>query len=309
MIDQELRGAVGLTEKQQNDLRNQLASKEDAAASLKSRQLQQETEKKLLAVIEPRQWKQLGQIFAGAADDRYPIVEFDVLSRPAVAQQLHLSDEQQTKLQAISDRSQSKAGDLLSLVDTVNNVLTAKEQQAKSVEFDRKMAALGKEDRRQIAAMLDEKQSAALKRLVLEHRFLVPWHRPDSSRAATISKSRPDFSIGSMPLRSNDKSCAACTKNFERAIWQQYRATGESVMKILSPQQQEKLIEATDRMPATPSGKPSRGGAEKTGNLTKIGVGTVTVYGPSGAADAAEPAKHSAPPATKNAGDGNKRPQ
>ena len=59
---------------------------------------------------------------------------------------------------------------------------------------------------------------------------------------------------------------------------QSYREVGLAAMKILSPEQQEKLIEELDR-PEPPPQSP----AGKTGGMRKIGVGVSTIVAPSGA--------------------------
>ena len=103
-----------------------------------------ETEKKMLAVITPRQWEQLEQIAGNSnagngfdSDRGYPGPEWQVLNDPdpSVRKHLALSLEQQTKLNDISAKTQAQSHELSKLVSEINSPLPAKEEKAKNANL------------------------------------------------------------------------------------------------------------------------------------------------------------------------------
>ncbi len=101
LYDPQLDEAIGLSERQKEELSARVLHDDDAKAA--ERRLNEALKKnrgKTLAVIAPKQWDQIEAIVA-KNDFQYPSPELSELSDPAVARELGLTAQQEAKVSAI----------------------------------------------------------------------------------------------------------------------------------------------------------------------------------------------------------------
>jgi hypothetical protein len=261
MSDPQFREKVGVTEEQKETLSKRLL--EDGERTKKPERLghlMKMNEEKMLAVITPQQWEQIEQIVgtsgAGMAapsngfsgGPTYPGPEWQVLGDPNPRKELGLSAEQQTKLDEISAKTRTQSQELSKLVDSMNSPLPAKERQAKHAEFNRKLQEIRKLDRQRVEALLTKHQLAMLKRLTIRRELLNDLFH--SEYVESGSDDQKPFGIFEQIKVSKEqmKELRRLNEEKDRMVTQSWRETGETALKILSPQQQEKLFEELEKL-------------------------------------------------------------
>ena len=142
------------------------------------------------------------------------------------------------------------------------------------------MAELMKKDHEGIARILSKEQSAVLAKLVVRRTLL-------GSLDMTLYADTPGVK-GRAGLLQQIKISPAQWKELCRLhdekdllIWRFYCAIGEGVLKILSPEQQEKFIAEWSRTFANPPPQASPTKGDKNG-MTIVAMGTLTLQRPGG---------------------------
>ena len=142
-----------------------------------------EYEKKLLAVLTPRQWEQIDQLFGnsdagrfllteGPSASGYPDPEWHELEDPQVRKDLALSAAQQTKLDEFSAKSQAQSLELLKTYEAGDRLQAAQDPMAKVELLRKALQEMKKQDRERIEGLLTMQQLAALKRLTIRRVLL-----------------------------------------------------------------------------------------------------------------------------------------
>ena len=157
-----------------------------------------------------------------------------------------MSARQRAKLDEFSAKSQAQSLELAKLVDDVNRPLPAKDRQAKSAELHRKLQEMKKQDRERIEALLTTQQLALLKKLTIRREIL-----QNLSLSGYVGSSNDDQKPSGIFARiklSKDqmKELRRLSEDKDRMITQVWRGTGETALKLLSPQQQDKFLDALE---------------------------------------------------------------
>jgi hypothetical protein len=267
---------VGLSEEQKKELSSRLL--EDDAAKAKQQRLNEalkENQEKSLALITPKQWDEIEKIVGEDSPD-YPGPELRELDNPNIKEKLALSPEQKRKAIAIFLDSDAQIRKLSKLVDEVNGPNPAKDRAAKSAEVERHLMEMRKHDRDQIEAMLTKQQLAVFRRLFIRYEFL------NSLRVSRLLQGEGNEKAGILDrihaTAEQKKELRRLEDEADRLVRQFNRESGETAMRILSPQQQSRLFDELDRQPEpdvlnvepAPVGK---------GGMSKVGMGSVVIFG------------------------------
>ena len=311
LTDSRLAEKIGLSDQQKKELSKQLGV--DEILKEKNKKFEQslkEYEEKLLAVITPQQWDEIERLagdseagIAGPFSDSYPGIELQQLQYPDVQKELILSAEQQTKLQDIFAKSQAQAMELSKLGEKQQLALTKqqqKEQAANDAEFMQKIKDMLKQDRDRIEALLTPQQFIALKKKIIRkdflHNLITAWHFGYSD----VEKDQPGILNRINASREQKEELRRLHEENDSMIQQRFRDMGEIVLKILSPQQQEKLLEALDPRNDSPDAAESKS-SSKTGAGIMTISGNVTASDSEQPTDAAKPADKASPANTPTA--------
>lgn len=236
----------------------------------------QAMEKRMLDVITPQQRRQLEQAIhsGGFSGITYPASELIELFRDETRQRLGLTDEQLAKIQDVLNRSQA----IFSVDEPWSTTVAGDEKAAKGhskkqAPTDDKIAEASKADHDRIKAILTEKQLAELEKLIarreLSQSVMAACHGGSSLSAEDRKK------IGVLGLIDiSDKQWEmlgqACEER-ERTTLRVVRESGEGILGVLSPQQQDKLIDVLERFThgdynVVGLGSPLPEGTEKAGD-------------------------------------------
>jgi hypothetical protein len=255
----QFRSKVGVTEEQMQELSKQLTQGEEAQKKMRRREeAMKENKEKMQAVITPQQWEQVDRIryFANVGESTlgdkfsmlslYPGTEWAELNNPDTRKQLALSEEQKSKLAEFFAKTQSQSTELSKIVDDMNSPIPEKERKAKQVEFNRKLEELRERDLRRIEGLLAKQQLATLNKIKIR-RELFDQLLMSVSYDSGKNDNKP-FGIFERAKVTESQMKELRQLNVEqyRLMQQFQRETGETVLKILSPQQQEKLLDAID---------------------------------------------------------------
>ena len=257
LSDATFRGKIGLSDEQWKELSKQLyqdpSVEERAARSLK------ENRDKTIAVISPKQWEQVERLFSGTGTgganptayarqeyQEYPGPEWQAIDNPDFVKQLALSTEQQAKLHAIeAELQQAHFRELSELLEVNNDSLQpTKKRKAKGAEFNRKLPTMRKQEHDAIARLLTAGQLATLRRLLARQQFLSSIRAGNRGGAGNQVTGILDQIHATKEQRDRLRRL---TDEEDRMVWQTHREVGDAAMKILTSQQQEKVIDELDR--------------------------------------------------------------
>ncbi len=144
------------------------------------------------------------------------------------------------------------------------------------------MREMRKHDRTQIDALLTRQQAVLFKKLVVQQQFLQLLLSPEfflgnegDGKSGIVNRIHA--------TAEQKEELRRLVEEADKLALRYTRERGAAAMTILSPEQQDKLIDALDR-PAEPLNVQPPAG--KQGTLTKIGVGTLTLSNATDANDA-----------------------
>ena len=294
--DQRFGERIGISEEQKKELRQRLLedAKQDAKLKEKNKQQEQsmkENETKTLALLTPQQWEKLERLAGeketgldsialnGIKANTYPGPEVQELSYPGLDKELSLSEEQQKKLEEIGANSQAQAQELGKIVDKINSFLPEPDKGRASKQdndFGRKMAEMRKRDHEQIKAALSPQQWAAFKKSAIRHELLLSINLSGLFGGGEGQPGILDIIGATKEQKDEFRKLAEENGSMMR---QHYRETGEIILKILNPQQQEKMFAELDRV-INPGPEPPAEAAKSPNenqSFTKVGVGTLII--------------------------------
>ncbi|MGD0382000.1 MAG: hypothetical protein ABSA77_00670, partial [Thermoguttaceae bacterium] len=283
--DQQFRDKIGVSDQQNKELWQRLV--EDAKQNEKLKGLpMKDIQDKWLAVLTPQQWEKLEQLVGdentgidsimhhGMRASCYPGPEAQELSYPELCKQLSLSEEQQTKLDEIGIRSQAEANELGKTVNK-SNLLPDKGNTSQQDNFAQKLAELRKRDHEAIKAVLSAQQWSTFKKSALRHEFLSFTFRSGFFDTGNNDKEHPGL-LDMLDATGEQKAeFRKRAEELERMLWRYYRESGDIILKIIDPKQQEKLFDELDRL-LYPDPEPPADAVKSSNekqSLTKSGAG------------------------------------
>lgn len=279
LYDPQLAKEIGLSDQQMAELKRQVIEDDDAKKS--TRRLEEALKKnqeETLAEITPEQWTVIASIVAKNVF-AYPSPDVSELMNPTIAGELQLTAEQTTKSQKVCAASMEHARELGGLVSKINGPDSEKMRADADAALQRKIEEFKKSDRAKIEALLTREQLKRFDKLVVEHEFM-QMLRADGIPQPPILDQIHATPEQKKTLQQRVNAASQLALHF----WDK---KGQIAMAILRPEQLSKLIDALDRLPELPPEQESSG---KQGVLTKIGGGTLDMWG-SATVDGAEKAK------------------
>jgi hypothetical protein len=281
--DQRVQKDVGLSEGQLKELHGLLDTYR--RQTIEACKAQRAMEEKTLAVVTPQQWERLERIIysgkaRGTEGVAYPSTELAELQREDVGKQLNLTDAQRAKIRDISNQSQAT---LFTLSDWSTaggaNEKKTKEHANKLAEANRNIPDLIKADHDRIKAVLTAKQLESLQKTVVRREFLYTLDM--ISFSGTPDESRKKYGLLGLIDLSKEQWDELNRQHDQRehTQWQLYRDIGQSALKILSPEQQDKLLDAFERRVLGDSEEPAaqKPAAGNSGESTKSGNGVIVI--------------------------------
>ncbi len=247
--DRQLAEAIGLSKAQKKELRSRLLESE--AFQERQRRLDgalRENQNKTLAVITPTQWTEIPKLI-GKDGHEHPGQEMRQLANPLVSEQLALTAEQKQKMPGIFATSAAEQGKLSKLGEEANRAHSTKDMTAKWAELDRKLQELQKHDRAQIEALLTKPQLAVFDKLFLQQEFLNLLHTSRILAGFNQSNNESSLFDDIHATAEQKKELRRLEDEADGLVRQWYLEIGATVLQILSPQQEDKLIDALDRPP------------------------------------------------------------
>jgi len=272
LYDPQFGQQIGVTEEQKKELTRRL---EEDKQRQKVEQALQQNEQKMLTLITPQQWDAIERI-VGKSDLQqtlvpgmivsFPPPELMALSSPEVRKKLELSAGQETKLQTIFAKSPAASSEFSKAPE--QGLLPAQQQRTKQTQFQRKLEEMARQVREQTAGLLTAQQLAALRKISLRNAVL---HSLSFGPLAGADQGQPGILQRIHATEEQKQQLRRLREEGDRMTWQMDRETGEKALKVLSPQQQEKLFEELDRQgpdfsPAAPEAAP---GAAKPAGSTQ----------------------------------------
>jgi hypothetical protein len=243
MHDKNLREKVGISQRQTKQVERLVWEEEQRQAAQLSK-LAVAIEQKMLAVVTPEQWAKLERDVAangGAVpDNAFSFNEFGVLLSEDLRKPLGLTAKQQETVRELFKESQERFGSNLM---GWNLDRTDANHQA---EMARRSAELAKKAHKEIDRILTKEQAATLASIALRQTFL-------SSLNTALFPGTPAVEWRGGLLRQIKlspvqwKELCRLHDEKERINWQHAREVGEDVLKILSPEQQDKCFEEWSR--------------------------------------------------------------
>jgi hypothetical protein len=241
--DPEMRKAVGVTDEQVKQLQRA------AEKFLENRKQTERALKEMLVVVLPQQWEQAGPI-AGVSDD----LEANLLLSgayvggligPEWKEKMALSDQQRAKLKEVQATLETHFREISKLAESMQASKSNEESQAKQAELTRKYEATYKERREQALAVLTPQQLAILKQIAARQWFLGEMGQFED-RAGSDNK--PEGIFKQLKLSEEQmKELRRRYEEMERLQSQFMRGIGQAALQILSPEQQEKLLDEWDK--------------------------------------------------------------
>jgi Spy/CpxP family protein refolding chaperone len=286
LSDQRTAKNIGVSEeqlKQLTQLREGVAEKEEFERLSK---IIKQNEQKMLTVLTPQQWEKIKQNLDKSEADNAGLVfistnqvpvELIEVYDPDVRKELAINAEQQTKLDAILVQSESQTQELIKLADNSNKNLPAKEQAANPDELQQKLQNLNAQNRKQIEEALTPRQLAELKKFALQRKFI---HSLYMLRWGLGSNTQPGILDRIGASEKQKAELRRLTEENNRLSRKNLRETGEKAMKILSPQQQEYLLDDLDQLIDSDAAEPPADAAKSSDekqSLSKSGAGMVIV--------------------------------
>ena len=177
----------------------------------------------------------------GPSASGYPDPEWHELEDPQVRKELALSAAQQTKLDEFSAKSQAQSLVLLEVWTQA-----AQDPMAKVELLRKALQEMKKKDRERIEGLLTTQQFAALRRLTIRRVLLDNWFR--SGYFENRNHDEKPTGIFQQLKISKDQMQEFRRLGEERGrlLMQSCRQMGETALKTLSPQQQDKFLDALE---------------------------------------------------------------
>jgi hypothetical protein len=251
MSDRQFREEVGITEQQKEELSRRLIKGRESSVARK------EYEKKLLAVLTPWQWEQIDQLFdssdagrflltEGPSASGYPGPEWHELEDPQIRKELALSAAQQTKLDDFSAKSQAQSLVLLKVWETGDRPQAAQDSMAQAGLLRKALQEMKKQDRERIEGLLTAQQLAALKRLTIRRVLLDNWFMSGYFENRNHDE-KPTGIFQQLKISKDQmQEFRRLGEERSRLLMQSCRQMGETALKTLSPQQQDKFLDALE---------------------------------------------------------------
>jgi Spy/CpxP family protein refolding chaperone len=184
-------------------------------------------------------------LFNSPSDACVDVYAESSLSDAATRKQLRLSDAQEAKLRAIHAAAQTAADGLFKTYDLDYEALKKLppeaqqkkrgEYEARRDEYRRKLTDFAVDNRRQIEAVLDGEQLAAIRKTIR------------TTRAVMALMSRDRKTRDSISATGRQRAKMLELEDEQRDPSRFQRQTGEDALKVLTPEQRQKLVEDVER--------------------------------------------------------------
>ncbi len=254
IFDHNLSKKAGISEEQLKQL-TQLDEGEVQKNFKKFDKMRKQNEQKMLAVITPQQWERLEQSTNKSGADNKGLVfmptnaipgsELTIVYDPDVQKELALNAEQQTKLESLFEQAKSQELELWKQADNMDKNHPAKEQAAKQAESGNKLQDMNAREIKQIEEVLTPRQFAELKKIALRHNFIQSLPILQNGLGGNKQPGILDR-IGASEEQKAE--LRRLTDENERSMRKFDREMGAEAMKILSPLQQEYLLDELDHL-------------------------------------------------------------
>lgn len=243
MPGKELHEKVGVSQRQTKELESLVKEEQQREAARLSTRADS-VEQRMLAVVTPEQWAKLERDVAASGGvlpyDPLSFSEFGVLlfSRGDDRKQLGLTAKQQATVRELFEESQTQFGQTLAGVASKDAIGRA--------QVARRQAELRKKVHVDVDRILTKEQSAVLAALTLRQCFLSSLNMAIFS--CTPAVEARDGLLSQIKLSPVQwKELCRLYDEKRRVNWQDAREVGEGVLKILSPEQQDKFFEEWGR--------------------------------------------------------------
>jgi hypothetical protein len=274
MFDRQLREKVGVSNRQRNEL-EPLMKDQQRLQAVELPISMDAIDRKMLAVVTPEQWAKLERDTVANRDivpeQEYPSAELSVLLSLGGSGELGVTAEQAARVREVFEEAQMR-------ISGEGGSWTLSAVTEPDAKPDGKLAKWLKKDHAAVERILNKKQLAALDKLVLRYNFRQGLDM--SLLAGTCSLAgrtgllrQIDFSAAQW------KEICRLYDEKEAMMYRSFRTVGDGVLKILSPEQQDKFVAEWARVIATPPAEsmPTKDG--KKGGLTKAGKGFLIIQG------------------------------
>ena len=238
------RGTLALTEEQRKDLEKRTLENETWRQLKRS---SNKIEEEILAVFTPKQRDEIVRISGGiAANMSYPCSELEALTDPAVIKQMALNAEQDANLKAILAASQSRGKEISKHGESINSPIPVSDREAEIMALQRMIQQANKEDRQQITALLTQQQLAQLHKILAERDFYSLLLMSGVFENSGVGQQHGILDrVGA--TKEQTLELRRLHNEQETLVRHVHRVMGKILEKMLSPQQQDKVLDELDQ--------------------------------------------------------------